>query len=452
MSPVEAGSPTHYETLGVAPDAEQGQIKAAYRAIVKVTHPDLVPPTEATTARLLAAQAAYDVLSSPADRAAYDEALLHPEPEPEPEVDPDTLDDEWGERAAWEEPEEPAAPIPTPPPPPSMGPPNLGPRPGPTPTPDGSRPRQVSWPPPQPSKVRLRYPGQAARPAVLLLLGTTMLLLALAVSRPEGPALLATTGARCLAVGVGLLAGAAYVVLGKVRETVLAGWLLVLAAVALVEALGPPGALSALRVVPAALAGIVGTAQIIAALRRQRDADQVVRKSSLRTHNMFGALPGGVAPDLLDRDLRPLLDLLAARMMRCSVTDQPFSHMVCCGDRVAYLGALLAPAGDYRWSGPSLLAVTPGQQFPVEVLRCDYPQVLARQQRALGAKTKVQGWIVVYPTSNGTLSAERMGGHPLITVPAEALAQVKDYLTTDNDLSLVDQGRFVKAGEALYGP
>jgi curved DNA-binding protein CbpA len=60
-----------YAVLGVARDADEQQVRDAYRGLAKRYHPDL-HPDEATSARMRRVNAAWDVLSDPARRARYD--------------------------------------------------------------------------------------------------------------------------------------------------------------------------------------------------------------------------------------------------------------------------------------------------------------------------------------------------------------------------------------------
>ena len=64
----------HYSVLGVAPSADQAEIRAAYRALMRKFHPDADPGSEAAE-RAREINAAYNVLGSPEKRAAYDETL-----------------------------------------------------------------------------------------------------------------------------------------------------------------------------------------------------------------------------------------------------------------------------------------------------------------------------------------------------------------------------------------
>ncbi|MES9097738.1 J domain-containing protein [Cutibacterium acnes] len=74
-------SPTLYEVLGVCPDATDDQIKTAWRRAAKVTHPDAGGTSEA----FAAARHAWEVLSDPARRTAYD-ADLAGEDDPDDEA------------------------------------------------------------------------------------------------------------------------------------------------------------------------------------------------------------------------------------------------------------------------------------------------------------------------------------------------------------------------------
>ena len=63
--------PTHYEVLGVPEGASGEEVRQAYRRLVKAAHPDLA----GDPAQFRVVTQAYDVLSDPAQRAAYDRSL-----------------------------------------------------------------------------------------------------------------------------------------------------------------------------------------------------------------------------------------------------------------------------------------------------------------------------------------------------------------------------------------
>jgi molecular chaperone DnaJ len=65
--------PTHYERLGVRPDASTDEIRAAYRQVARVHHPDAAG--SAAGADMAAVNEAWRVLSDPGRRALYDRTL-----------------------------------------------------------------------------------------------------------------------------------------------------------------------------------------------------------------------------------------------------------------------------------------------------------------------------------------------------------------------------------------
>ncbi len=85
------GSPDAYKTLQVDPEADDEVIVAAYRRLARKYHPDTAANDEAV-ARMASINAAWDLIGSPAKRAAYDRerearARAHatkPEPGPGP--------------------------------------------------------------------------------------------------------------------------------------------------------------------------------------------------------------------------------------------------------------------------------------------------------------------------------------------------------------------------------
>lgn len=62
----------YYETLGVAKDAGEEEIKAAYRKLAKKHHPDLNPNNPSAAEKLKEVNEAYEVLSDKTKRSNYD--------------------------------------------------------------------------------------------------------------------------------------------------------------------------------------------------------------------------------------------------------------------------------------------------------------------------------------------------------------------------------------------
>src|SRR4026209_2082373 len=63
----------YYDVLGVKRGASDKEIKQAYRKLARKFHPDLNPGDKAAEEKFKELQAAYDVLSAPANRKTYDE-------------------------------------------------------------------------------------------------------------------------------------------------------------------------------------------------------------------------------------------------------------------------------------------------------------------------------------------------------------------------------------------
>jgi len=65
---------THYDILGLSPNAAPDEIRAAYRRLAKEYHPDINHDPDAGE-RFIAIQQAYETLIDPDARARYDLAL-----------------------------------------------------------------------------------------------------------------------------------------------------------------------------------------------------------------------------------------------------------------------------------------------------------------------------------------------------------------------------------------
>lgn len=67
-------TPNYYETLEVHPEATHGEIKQAYRRLVKQFHPDS-NPTGGSHDQIAQINAAYEILGDPQHRQSYDRQL-----------------------------------------------------------------------------------------------------------------------------------------------------------------------------------------------------------------------------------------------------------------------------------------------------------------------------------------------------------------------------------------
>jgi curved DNA-binding protein CbpA len=66
-----------YEVLGLAAGADPAQVKAAFHALAKRSHPDVNGGDANAAKRFKDINAAYEILSDPKKRAAYDLGLKH---------------------------------------------------------------------------------------------------------------------------------------------------------------------------------------------------------------------------------------------------------------------------------------------------------------------------------------------------------------------------------------
>lgn len=71
--------PDYYAILGVTRDADETDIKKAYRRVALESHPDRFPDDEDAHERFREASEAYEVLSDPVKRSRYDSTRLLPE-------------------------------------------------------------------------------------------------------------------------------------------------------------------------------------------------------------------------------------------------------------------------------------------------------------------------------------------------------------------------------------
>jgi curved DNA-binding protein CbpA len=76
--------PDLYLVLGLSPDASRTEIAHAYRRQARAVHPDAQPSDPDASARFRALTQAYEVLSDPSRRDAYDQHRVPAKPAPGP--------------------------------------------------------------------------------------------------------------------------------------------------------------------------------------------------------------------------------------------------------------------------------------------------------------------------------------------------------------------------------
>jgi len=72
---LQSATPNHYATLGLDRRCSDAQIRSAYRLLAKQHHPDVNHSSSEALAQTQALNAAYEMLSDPARRQAYDAEL-----------------------------------------------------------------------------------------------------------------------------------------------------------------------------------------------------------------------------------------------------------------------------------------------------------------------------------------------------------------------------------------
>lgn len=454
------GEQTLYEVLDVAPDATLEDIKKAHRKAMRVYHPDVYSGSreegETFASRI---NKAYATLSNATKRERYDASLRGEDPEneaaPADADDSAPFEDTWGTEAEWEE-EVDEEVVEDPPPTPQPEPPDSPVAPPPPSTWQDSSATIAE------DAVRFTTPMTGLRIPLLIGLSGIIVGLAMSLFVPKAldpsPAVITSLGALA-----GLVLGALLAFLfnrkGKEpsppRRPLLAISGSVIAAVVL--GLLMFGFSPSATALIAGASGAVSTYTLALAAMARSMLDKIVGASALRKNNTFGALPGGVGPDLLNRTLSALYAIPSVRIMRNPDDDGLFSHAVTNGRKVVFVKAITGFSGLYRWSGPSLLRDRSGDMganIPEEVLRATYREFSMKIARNLPKGAEVETWLFVY-TQDGDRIIYPGGdadGNPKVTAADVGLDQVGRFLIDgETEKPSVDQETFVKTFSALLG-
>lgn len=464
-------NPTHYDTLGIPADAPAEDIKVAFRRLMREHHPDLAGPEgQAMSARV---SEAYDILSTPGSREAYDQSLIwDAQPVTQDPWADETYADAWGEDAEWgdlppeseptpeqwgeevlddeivDEPSHPASP-------PSES----------TLTSDQT---PTAPAPPEPSQKGRwpmgEYPEPRYRTPMMLLpiwVGIAVLWAVIGVVLTwtgTSPVEMATDQAKGIIIAVAAVMGIVLGIIISQKPPKVKRWSLrwgiidgaTVFVVALALAIFAFGYLRPQQAVFAGAEQIVlslaaGVFMVRQTLGIQKRLNKVIPATALRKSNIFGNVPGGVAADLIDTDLTRFVDLPALRMFRSGMDDSPFTHAVIVGERLALVRAVQGNSGTYRWSGPSLLSQDSGGGFPEERLRGPFDAALRAARE--GFPGKVEAWLIVY-TLDGAVYSTPDPQRPTVRDAEEGLIEIGEFLLS-GDVVQVDQQKVASAIRAL---
>lgn len=432
---------THYETIGVDQDASAEEIRAAYRRQIRQVHPDVAGPDGAPRAAELSA--AYAVLSRPDLRREYDETLRSG---PEGAVRQEPVDEEpaWGVPSDWDE----GKPASEPPGGEALDDAIV------EEDPDPGTGRPFDWavePGRSPAEVQVRHPARH----LLLLAVVGLLVVAGAVLFSWLSWTSAAIWGRQQTVAAAAIGGALGVLIGfglhhriPIRPVPAAIGAPVI--VMMIEIGLQPPWLGVTRVGYAFVLGLAVAMVIQDRLAAQRRLNAVLPLKLLRRNNVFGPAPGDTGSELLERSCDPLYNLPGLRMIRTPAPDALFTHAFVCGSKVALVRALVADAGQFRWSGPTLFREGP-DGWPTEVLRGPYDEFLRRSPQRFGRRTAVRSWIVVFSPDGAAVHQVPDPLMPSVTAAVQGIDAIGRYLVENNEIALVDHRRLVDAAEALYG-
>lgn len=442
---------THYELLGVAPDATPDEIKRAGRRLMQKHHPD----RGGSEAAAAAVNTAVAVLSNPIKRKEYDEFLRTGGESAEPETpDPDSYEDAWGTTDEWanaEEEEELDVEVEDDPP-----------EQPPAPEPD-SDPQDTPNPPDTPDKAT-KVRTALWRALVLGLLPTLVLNLAvfaesyLITDAGESWLLFPSIGA-----AVGLLIP--LVLRQRLPQTPRSQVSIAAMTTSIVLVVGmafiaPENPL----VIPALqslLATGLGLWVFVANATHHRLAERIISSKGLREDGtLFGPSSGDTSGELLTTTLWNCMSqpgMHAARSFQTADTENPFTKSVLLGNRLALIRPVFIPddmipvrSPAFYWSPPSLFLRSSDSGVPTPILRLDLTSYRASFKNLAGELT-VSEFIIVYTTPGAPKIAQTPDNPlmPALVMGPDASDAICEFLLGGkNPTHHVDH---VSAANALMG-
>ncbi|USQ81977.1 J domain-containing protein [Ornithinimicrobium faecis] len=309
-------SQTHYDLLGVPPDADQAQIRSAFRRAMRRHHPDMADgqgdPEMATKVT-----AAYEVLSDEARRAEYNLDLRRTgqsagqSPE---QTQPDAHPRKQNDRAKAR----PAGPV-------------------------------IN----NSDKPEFRMPGRRYAQSIMVALGLLTVLVAL-------NQLLPAWGVSTPWVVVPVVAGASLAAVkncGYARPVPKTfAWAAAVVALVATEVgmwilAGGPNVL--VRAAHLVCGGWVLAVLLGSAVSANRGVSRDGWTRNLRGMNLFGQEPSSAADSAVHAAVSRLFGDAAVRVM--VNTDKAFSHVVTRGDRAVFIRGVMCSSGTVRWDGSTLV-------------------------------------------------------------------------------------------------
>lgn len=424
---------THYEVLGVEPDATTQEIKKTARKLMQTHHPDL-GGNQAIAAQI---NTALDVLSDPEKRAEYDHFLDTGGHEGATTPDPESFEDDWGTEDAWEtideeevldvEVEE--SPLQT-----SESQPSED-LPFPNDQPQPKKPTE-----PQPStKVRTAlWQGFSIGflPAMALVLGVLVQSYIL-TTPPMSPFVFPAAG-----MVVGLLFSSVFRHKLPDHPSPRNALAAMIATAIIVISLGfiAPSQPQLIPGAQALLATTVGTWLFLSGVKSHRLAERIIKSKGLSEDGtIYGPSTGDTAGELLNVTIFGCLthpELHAARGFQTADDTNPFTKAILLGDRVALLRPMFippevipVPQPTMYWSQPSLFVTSPATGVPTPLLRLELGDYRSAFKQVAG-ELRVQEFIVVYthPDSPKVQLPEPVPTMPSVISSHEAKTKILDFL------------------------